>query len=189
MRVISIVLLASMVMFSACQKDNIVGPAGVNGINGATGVTGATGYQGGVSNVIVKNYTISPTEFSTAGTSGQYQFRATIAKTVPEITQSVYDNGIIVAYWLGYWSGVSAAPRPWYPLPLTIYYSNYSVNVTNNFYVGGMSFQLYPSDWIHALPTNDVTVKVVIIPGTPKKDWEVDFNDYEAVKKYFKLKD
>ena len=115
-------------LIASCSKDGATGPVG------PTGPTGATG---GI-NLTVVNATYAPSDFTTYGTYGQAQYRSSVTTSIPQITQSVYDSGMVLVYYQG--SGTN--PLPWYPLPQTLYETNYSYSMTYAHYLGGVNIQL-----------------------------------------------
>jgi len=177
----------SILLVTGCEKEGPVGPAGASGSQGIQGPQGATGNQGqSGTNLIVKTFTLYPSDFTEFGTQGEPLHRYSATKNISEITQSVYDNGMVIVYYQG--SGTT--PPPWYSLPQTLYKNGYSYTLTYSHYVGGVGIQRYDSDLNSIQPEFNLTLKVVIVPPlSGKKEWDVDFNDYNAVKSYFNLKD
>ncbi len=178
---VTILFLLSILFIGSCSKEGPIGPAGPQGAQGPQGNQGAQGAQGNA-NIIVKNFTLYPSDFTEYGTSGQSQHRYSATHSISEITNSVFDNGMVVVY---YKSGTS-----WFSLPQTIYVSGYSYTLTYFHYVGGIGVQRYDSDLYSLAPSFNLELKVVIVPpASGKKEWNVDWNNYQAVKAYFQLKD
>ena len=156
--------LAFLLFMAACTKEGPAGPAGTNGN----------------ANVIVVNH---PTD--TVGSSEIIEIYLPAS-----VTPSMIDSGLILVYYFG---AVNDACEFWYPSP--------------GLGCGG----LYQTRWIYDKLTNAVTLtirnpdgsaytgpnrifaktKVVIATGTTfltgKKD--IDFSNYEEVKRYLNLKD
>lgn len=171
-------LFLSILFVGSCSKEGPVGPQGPQGQQGNQGIQGPQGST----NIVVKNVTFYSSDFSAYGTAGQPQYRYSATKSVSEITQSVFDNGMVIAY---YKSGTS-----WFSLPQTIYESGYSYTLTYAHWVGGLTVQRYDSDLNSLAPSFTLNLKVVIVPpSSGKKEWDVDWGNYEAVKTYFHLKD
>ena len=190
---IVVVIAMAFATLSSCAKEGAQGPTGVQGSagiqgvkgnTGPTGNTGATGQSGAT--LIVKQFTLYPSDFSEYGTPGELQHRYSATRSIPEITNNIYNSGLVVIYYQG--SGTT--PPPWYSLPQTLYTGSYSYTLTYSHFVGGISIQRYDSDLQSIPPDFNLTLKVVIVPQMPgKKEWDVDFSNYEAVKQYFNLKD
>jgi len=76
------------------------GQTGATGPQGQTGATGATGPQGaagaGVTSIVT--YTAAPSNWTAVGTVGVSFYRREIDATRPEITSTVMDKGIVLAY-------------------------------------------------------------------------------------------
>jgi hypothetical protein len=165
-------------LLASCSKDGATGPAGPQGPTGPSGSTGTM-------NASVFNYTFAPTDFVAYGTQGQPSYRYSSTISIDSITQAVYDNGMVLVYYQGF----GTTPLPWYPVPQTIYEPTYSYLMTFYYLPGSLTFQQYPSDMTSPQATFDISIKVVVVPGTTNKtSINIDWKDYNAVKKYFNLK-
>lgn len=186
---IMIVVIAMLTGIGSCSKDEgpqgPAGPQGAQGQPGQQGADGPAGVQGpaGNANVIVRNYTLEPSDFTEYGTAGQPQHRYSASISIPEVTSSVFNSGMVVVYY-------NPNGPSWFSLPQTLYESSYSYTLTYYHYVGGVGIQRYDSDLHSIPPTFTLSLKVVIVPpATGKKDWDVDWNNYSAVKEYFHIKE
>ncbi|MEL0645687.1 hypothetical protein V6251_14940 [Olleya sp. Ti.3.14] len=113
------ILLAIIVAFnfSCSTEDGADGPAGADGIDGTNGADGMDG------NANVQSITLDASTFS-----GNYTSVA-----IPEITQDILDNGVILTY-------LNNNPNNWVPVPCpfdTIAF-DFSVHVIH--YLGGIDF-------------------------------------------------
>ncbi|WP_298532990.1 hypothetical protein [uncultured Algibacter sp.] len=102
------ILLALVVVlaFSCSAEDGAPGEQGPQGVQGPQGPQGEQGEQGpagesgegsGAVTVLLENQTLSP---------GVNEF------SVPELTQDIFDNGLVYAY-------VTADPTVWFALPFS----------------------------------------------------------------------
>ena len=153
------------------------GATGVKGDKGDTGATGATGATGNA-NVIQVSYG------SKTYTSGFLQYILPAA-----ITKDIVEKSIVSAY-VQTSAGGSAL---WYNIPgattgATYTYRLYSETFTtglNNMFIGRVN---------SATTGNDIftTTRILFIPASTLLNGRkaaVDLSDYEAVKKYYNLKD
>ena len=153
------------------------GATGVKGDKGDTGATGATGATGNA-NVIQVSYG------SKTYTSGFLQYILPAA-----ITKDIVEKSIVSAY-VQTSAGGSAL---WYNIPgattgATYTYRLYSETFTtglNNMYIGRVNFATTGNDTF-------TTTRILFIPASTLLNGRkaaVDLSDYEAVKKYYNLKD
>lgn len=177
-KLISYALVLSIVFISACSKDEVAGPQGEQGIQGPQGPAGSV-------DITVKTVTLYSYDFIEGGTAGDPQHKYSASVSVSEVTSDVYYNGLVIVYYQGF----GTTPPPWYSLPQTIYRDGYSYTLTYAHRPGYVIVQRYDSNLYSQAPDFDLTLKIVVIPGSGKKEYDVDFNDYEAVKRYFNLQD
>ena len=153
------------------------GATGVKGDKGDTGATGATGATGNA-NVIQVSYG------SKTYTSGFLQYILPAA-----ITKDIVEKSIVSAY-VQTSAGGSAL---WYNIPgattgATYTYRLYSETFTtglNNMFIGRVNFTTTGNDIF-------TTTRILFIPASTLLNGRkaaVDLSDYEAVKKYYNLKD
>lgn len=179
-----ILFLLMLFSFYSCEKEAQTGPQGEQGLQGEQGPQGPQGEQGpkgpaGSIDAVVKNITVQTSDFVESSNGEKYS--ASI--TMPAITNSIYQNGAVMVYY----EGSGSNPPPYYTLPQLIYESGYSYNITYAHRPQTLVIQRYDSDLSAIAPSFDLNLKVVIIPGSAKKEWDVDFEDYYAVKDYFNL--
>jgi hypothetical protein len=98
-------LLAALAL-SCSVEDGVQGPEGPPGPQGAQGAQGVQGPAGangnsGVTTVLFENQLLQ------GGESGIIEF------DIPELTQSIFDNGMVYAY-------ISQDPTQWLPLPFSL---------------------------------------------------------------------
>jgi len=176
-------MLTSAVLVS-CQKEGPEGPAGPAGPQGPQGPAGPTG-SANVTTVVFD-----------APAWSLYQ----INLTVPQITESVYNDGVVLAY-----MSFTSLNTVYYHVPGLVINAAYSVRLYHQ--VGTMRFNLHSPSGGAATGTAPAVakIKVIIIPAgtvvsgrkgnTQQAIYEelasagVDINDYESVKNYYQLAD
>lgn len=94
--------LVVVLAFSCSAEDGAPGEQGPQGVQGPQGEKGDKGDpgdsgSGGVISVVLENQTLSP---------GLNEFN------IPELTQDIFDNGLVYAY-------ITADPTIWFELPFT----------------------------------------------------------------------
>ena len=182
------VVLAAALVFTGCAKQGPVGPAGATGATGAAGPTGATGTTGatgatGTANVMYSswlNVTFQGTD--TTGYLGVIN--------APQLVDSIINKGEIKVYFnIG---SDSADNQLVLPLPIVdIALTGYTINpyfqpLKINIISQG-DFSSYVLRTYHHFQ-----YRYVIIPGGKaigRYANGIDWNDYQAVKKYLKLPD
>lgn len=196
-RLLTLIMAITVGLFlSGCGKDGEIGPegpAGKNGTNGANGPTGPTGPTGstggtgatgpaGTANVIYSPWITIP-KGQMIDNLKYYVIPA------PELTKDIIDKAAILTF---YGAEGSIA----FPLPLTEGHPNggattYFVSADANqkkfdFYMRYIG-STFPANWATTEPA--AKFRYVIIPGAVKTSISpnVNLNDYEQVKKYFKI--
>jgi hypothetical protein len=168
-------ILALFISLYACKGPaGDVGPAGPAGATGATGATGPAGAAGSSGSSAIYSPWTTTTFSSTT-------FSANL--TAPLLTQDIIDKGSVHVYLK---NTTSTGATVVFPLP---YFENDSL--------GRIDFRL---DYVFTvgrivlfttalIPAQQI--RYVLIPGgTPSgRKAAIDFNNYEAVKKEFDLKD
>lgn len=173
---IAALVVAVLISFSSCSKEGPEGPAGPQGNPGPTGNAGPQG-PAGTANVIYSEWL--DVSFEEGG--------AEITATA--LTADILNNGDIKAYW-----NIGTAAEPFVvPVPAVVpigllvetptedqpdvfidpYYSVGSILLSCNYNFDGL-------------------FRYILIPGgtaARKSGPAVDWNDYNAVKKYLNLKD
>jgi hypothetical protein len=167
-------IVAGMLLLTSCGKDGATGPQGPAGTNGTNGVA----------NISVQDFTINSWNQTTTGTLYYYT-----QLNVTALTADVNNNGAVEVFFSTtggtYWTG----------LPMTEYVSGGS-NYIFNFSTGT---NLVEVDWIAAsgfVVGNDpntifgatIQLKVVVIPPSMRKaNPDVNFHNYNEIKKHFKI--
>jgi len=178
------VLLLSISISSCKGDDGAVGPAGADGIDGTNGTNGSDGADG---NANVQTYVFNDPTWGVE-----------MNITIPAITQSVFDNDVVLCY-------VNIGTAFWYPVPGSSYGNAYYYR---SYYKVG-HYLIQAKDWdgsSHSNPTALSKVKIIIIessnttttsgngarPANTKQqilneleNAGVDINDYQAVCDYY----
>jgi hypothetical protein len=149
---------------TSCQKGE-TGPAGPAGTNGTNG------------NANVVSSSITTSAWSYVSPSWEMTF------TYPAITQNILDKGAVLVY---VQSGTN-----YYQLPYTLYPQNtYSRTYTFVHYLGGLKVFVTDSDLTQPSNPGSLTFKVVVIAASQiDENPNVNYDNYEEVKKAFNLKD
>ena len=153
--------LACGLFFTGCKKGD-TGPAGTNGTNG---------------NANVVSSTITSSNWSYVSPSWE------IAFSYPAITQTILDKGAVLVYLK---TGTSYAQ-----LPMTFYQSaSYSTSLEVSNFLGGVKIWWTDSDLTQPSNPGSWTFKIVVIAASGRAaNPNVNYNDYNAVKKAFNLQD
>ena len=180
-RIFGMLAVVSAVIFmDACKGEKgDVGPAGTTGAVGAVGATGAigptgvTGAVGATGNANVIQYT-----YATVRSAGSELMYA-----VTGITQTQLNNSLVFVYVL-----TTLNSTVWYALP------GYTSGGSNQYrvYMNSNQLNVYTSRSVGTSTESFNTTRILIIPANDLRTGRkaaVDYNDYEAVKKYYNLKD
>jgi hypothetical protein len=184
-RLLGLACMGAMLIFlDACKAEKgEIGPIGATGAVGAVGAAGAKGDKGdkgdtgatgatGNANVIQISYT-SRTH---TGSDLQYNLPATI-------TKAIFDNSAYFVY-VSNTSGNTYALPGWFTGGTNSYRTYTAISTTTqSIFVGrvaGTGSDVFNTTRIVVVPANDLR--------TGRKS-AVDYTDYEAVKKYYNLRD
>ncbi len=173
--VLMIALAAGALLFTACGSTaGPTGATGATGPNGATGPTGPTGPQGPTGNANVQQYT-----FGSRTVTGNTTY------VIPSITQAQLDSSIVLAY--------AFSGGFWYPVlgvgPSSAFLTASAVNVTG----GNMNVQFVQTNFNGSSYATSVTwtaFRVIVAPAstvTPLSAKGINYNDYNAVRKFYNL--
>jgi len=185
----AIFFLAIAISFTSCKKGD-TGPAGETGAQGAKGDKGDKG-DAGSANVIYSDWmdvTFDPVKDTTNNVVDTLAWLADI--DAAQLDASILSTGEIKVY-----VNVGTADDPAvFPLPLFDYYSLTGVfNI--NLYFRLNTISLYSTEDASTFTNNGDKLwqyRYVLIPGGTaagrKSAQAVDWNNYEAVKKYLNLK-
>ncbi|MCH6200425.1 collagen-like protein [Aquiflexum sp. LQ15W] len=188
--VFSKLLLALLLCFGSISCEGPEGPAGATGQAGPTGAPGPAGAQGpagaigpqgpaGAANVIASEWkSLTWTVASPFATS-------TI--TAPEITESVLNQGTVLAYWRTSPTAIKLLPTPVYnsTTGALSYIIDYSIRVGNLLIFHGTPPNGSPGA---ATSFPNANVRYIVIPPSSSGDrvkYPFEFDDYEAVCDYF----
>lgn len=161
---LSLFCLAITFLAVSCTKEGPEGPAGATGPQGPGGTPGATGPAGPVG----PGATYSPWFLTGAGwiegDALDYNAALVFDKTAPGVTQTIIDNGVVLAYGKGFPLGTNTAPEV-VQLPFTEAY-----NVDHYFFVLNpgkirflYSFAIAPYE---AGDLATISFRYITIPGT-----------------------
>ena len=183
-------LMAVIFIVSSCAKDGETGPQGPPGVAGQQGQPGPAGPQGpvGTANVIYSNWldvTFEPAEDADGNIlfwGGEIQ--------APKLVDSIINKGTVKVYVnMSYITSTPEVPFVT-PLPLTDL-ALFGINITP--YFSPQSITLIANADAISFTENNVKYgqyRYVLIPGgAPARMATIDWNNYEAVKKYLNLKD
>lgn len=184
--VLTALVLGSSLLFSSCEGPaGEVGPAGPQGATGAAGPQGATGATGqtGNANVIQISYA-AKTWAITRGSAQQFVF--------PNVTPAIMNSSAILVYMTTASTPSNTTPYPWYSIPGTVLSTD---RAEHEFYFqttfAGNTSGINVYRKIASASTLTATTRIILIPANDLRNGRqtVDFNDYNAVKKYYNLKD
>lgn len=170
-------LLVIAISFSSCSKEGPQGLQGEQGPQGAQGTQGAKGDKGepGTANVIYSQWIDTLTYYLTSETTTDTIFGSL---EVPALTADIVNNGDMKVY-----INLYTADDP-YVISLP-YYTGTGGFIEAYFFIGGIEI-------LSNLNIDGLPLRYVLIPGgtsARKAGPAVDWNDYNAVKKYLNLKD
>ena len=185
-------LLAIILVQFAC-KDGAAGATGAPGATGAQGpqgVQGASGTSGtngkdGNANVQGRVFSFQPSEWvkKPYGTSGKYDY--SVSAALPEITKSVVDKGMVVAYRGNGSGGYTAIPLSYaFEGASKVYVISYDIV----HYVGGVTIWKGDSDGLTIAPSSVEMYKVVVVtPQGRIANPDLNYKNYAEVAKAFDL--
>lgn len=185
MIVIGLLMLMGIttVLINGCAKDGATGPAGSTGSNGTSGTNGTNGKDGNA-NVKSASYTIAPSNWVHVGTNGSSGDGFKAVLSVPNITNSIITDGIVLCYFS---FGSTYSPMP-VTMPLysggvtSLYTFTYATNI--------LQVEQYDSDWNTVKPASNMNIKIVTIAGSALISHpEINIKDYEKVKAAFNMND
>jgi hypothetical protein len=169
------------VMIASCQKEGPEGPQGIQGIQGEHGLQGVPGQDG--------NANVHSVTFSYTWASNDFPFYTyTLNCPTSNITSVIINDGAVLGY-VSTNNGVN-----WNPIT---YYISLGAN-SHIYFRGSISDGNYAviigrddgGNVTSSLISSTIKVKVVTIAGSARmENPNVNFNNYEEVKKVFNLKD
>ena len=173
-KLIVVLLMGSLPFLYSCDKlKGDVGPAGPQGEQGVAGPKGETGDAG-------------------TGTGGALQFSRDTASTDADgalgfgftLTQEnakAIEKGVILVY--------AKSGGYWFPLPGLVFFGEDVTNYTFLYQVDKLALNLVILETVENPKIRKFeSVRVVVIPASNGRlNAEVDYKDYEAVRKTFNL--
>jgi hypothetical protein len=181
----------SVLCMGACKKGD-VGPQGSDGADGATGAKGATGATGatgdagakgatGTANVIYSDWVFAKNFRDSTIDNTKLKLADLLA---PKLTATILASGTMMVYF-DYGVGIFMMP-----------YTSYAGGTLNTLSflprVGHFIITRLSADNLASISIgSSLKYRYIIIPGGVKtaslKQHNVDINDYEAVKAYYKI--
>jgi hypothetical protein len=168
-------VMSALIFMDACKGEKgDVGPIGTTGAVGATGAVGGIGPVGATGTANVQYSEWIP--FTLTGTQSS---NGTTNISLPKMTQEVLDKYLIFTY-------IKFGTSNWvYSLPLSFPSGGgKDETVAIRYYLSNAMITSNAS-------YSNTSFRYVLVPGgvpTGRKA-AVDYNDYEAVKKYYDIKD
>lgn len=195
-----LLIIAPLLFFAACKKGDpgpqgntgaigatgVAGTNGTNGTNGAKGATGANGANGaagatGTANVIYSGWFPAKNFRDTVSDGSKLKVADLLA---PQLTDAILNNGTVMVYFNFSTSGV-------YTLPYTSMAGGKLNTLSYLPRVGHFIITRFTADNAGDIPISTALLyRYVIIPGgigAAAIANHVNINDYESVRKYFKL--
>ena len=178
MKKLTIIAMSLLVILGSCAKD---GEDGKDGAPGTPGISGENGKDGNA-NVVSVTKTVSSSNWQEAGTAGEAEYQYFAEISVPEITESINETGMIMVY--------EQRGGGNFALPMTITDDGYSKYIDYAYGVGEVLIVVKDSDLETIPPSGDITYRIIIIEGnTVSRNADVDFTDYNEVATVFNLKE
>lgn len=183
LQLLAATLVAIAISFSSCSKEGPVGPQGEQGAQGPQGAKGDKGDKGdaGTANVIYSAWTDTakwlPDTVHNGSVVDTISFTAIIK--APQLSLDILNMGMVKVY--ADFNGDDTDPTV-----VALPYLGGSFYVDAIFYLN--TIQLTSNIKFEGLP-----IRYVLVPGETaagrKSSQVIDWNDYNAVKKYLNLKD
>lgn len=169
-----IALLSVMALFTAVACQGPRGPEGPSGQDGRDG-------QDGNANVISINYFVGEENWYDVGTPGENDFFLAADLDVPEITQDIYDNGLVLVYYR------ANDDEPWIALPYTFisHEPSYVEKLDMIYNVSFVGLQSQATDKGASAWTG--IFRVIVAEAVPVGKTAFDYSDYESVRTLLNL--
>lgn len=169
-------MLALVAAFSSC-----VGPRGPEGLPGPPGRDGLNGRDGNW-NVLSIRYEVFASDWLANGTQGVPGYYLELEFEVPEITQDIAEDGLVLVYYR------AQAGDPWILLPYTFISSDDPPFTEVLDFIYGQGFVNFKSqaDDYGATPYEG-TFRVIVADAIPVGKTALDYRNYEEVAAYYDL--
>ncbi|MEM7370911.1 MAG: collagen-like protein [Bacteroidota bacterium] len=160
------------ILMSSC-----VGPRGPQGPAGQDGFDGRDGADGNA-NVISINYAADPSHWYDVGAPGEDGYFMALDLDVPEITQDIVSNGLVLVYYR------ADTQDPWTALPYTIIAHNpdYIEKLDFIYDLAFVGLQSQASD--RNATAYEGIIRVIVASAVPVGKMEVDYSNYDEVATY-----
>jgi hypothetical protein len=171
----SLLMAALLLVLAGCE-----GPQGPPGRDGFDGRNGRDGLDAPLPLSI--RYTVLAEDWLANGTDGQPGYFLEVELPVPEITQSIVDDGMVLVYYQ------AQAGDPWLFLPYTFISSDAPPFTEVLDFIYGFEFVNMKSQAndFGATPYEG-TFRVVVAPAEPVNKAPIDYTDYDSVAEFFDL--
>jgi hypothetical protein len=178
MKTLATGMVAGMILFISCSKEGPTGPQGVAGTNGTNGTNG-------VANIAVETFTLNSGNWSYSTTYLDY----TAVLNDAALIQSVQDSGAVEVFYSinsgSLWSALPCTINVGSGAFYTFAFSSATAAATLTWTYFGSGTGTDPST---AFSGANLEFKVVTIPPALRKaNPNVNFHDYNDIKKHFKL--
>jgi hypothetical protein len=177
-----LMFVAAAVFIISCSKEGPTGPQGEQGIQGVQGAQGLQGIQGvpgadGNANVHSYSYEVYSDVW------GQVNPYYGVDLLVPEITQSILDEGAVLVYMANGYGG-------YIYLPFVEWKSSYSTVTYPIISLGVVTIWVYDSDLTQTYNPGYSVFKVVVIGGSANSAMpsNIDLKNYNSVANYLNIK-
>ena len=177
----NILALMALLLMVACGKEGPMGPQGPQGPMGPQGPAGHDGNAYVVSTTLM----VYSDDWYWDETSWRVDF------DYDAVTNDIYNSGVVFVY--------MEVEDTWRQIPMTFYYTDYdnqgnllycSSSLETSFYVGGVSVFWTENDFYDGYRPGDRRFRVVAITaGYYSAHPELDYSNYEEVRKTFQLAD
>lgn len=196
-----ILFIVAALFFTSCNKTGPVGPqgeqgpaglkgepgqAGAQGPAGVKGDKGETGAQGPAGSANVKSKTFQPATITWASTSMYGTNYLTASLAIPQITQDIVNNGVVLVY-----GGFFFGSDSWTALPISYLEANVTNHYSFGIKLGSVTLRCHQSNNITP-GTPSIPFRILIISGAAlarKSSPLPDYNNYKAVCQYYGIQE
>ena len=212
---LSFIIAFSAIIFLSCEKENQVIPDGTQVVQTSedeeNGIAGAMTKKKPTAIVVSGSFTLQNEDYEntyfslTTGPASAFGISAKVAtKEIPEITEKVFDEGLILVY-LKVPVGLTTTASQWAQVPyeLLSFSGDYMINIASAYEIGILRIHYFyervkdgvtiPNVFSETVPAYDF--KYVIVydasnsSGARMQFPDIDYSDYQQVKEYFGLEE